>query len=125
MRKVAVIFIIAVFLPSLVLAWLAVRSLRDQQFVLERQRSLLYQGVTDGLARTVNDSLNAHQVEFSGQVESLAGTNEPRKIAARFDELIHTNWPLAAVGFSVTLSGNLLCPSPLSSPDCRDFYRDN
>src|ERR1041385_371503 len=99
MRKVAVIFIIAVFLPSLVLAWLAVRSLRDQQFVLERQRSLICQGVTDTLARTVNDSLAARQVEFSAQVENLAGTNEPRAIAARFDELLHTNWPLAEVGF--------------------------
>src|ERR1051325_868718 len=125
MRKVAIIFIIAVFLPSLVLAWLAVRSLRDQQFVLERQRLLLYQGVTDGLARAINDSLAAHQVEFSSQVETLASTNSPWLIAPKFDELLHTNWPLAEVGFSVTLAGNLLCPSPLSTPTCRDFYRDN
>ena len=41
MKKVALVFVMAVFVPSLVLAWLAVRSLRDQQFVLERQRSLL------------------------------------------------------------------------------------
>src|ERR1051325_7007916 len=101
MRKVAVIFVIAVFLPSLVLAWLAGRSLRDQQFVLERERSLLYQNVTDALARTINDSLADHQREFSVQVESLAGTNAPLAIAGNFDELIHTNWPLAEVGFSV------------------------
>src|ERR1041385_181752 len=125
MRKVAVIFIIAVFLPSLVLAWLAVRSLRDQQFVLERQRSLLYQGVTDALARTVNDSLTAHQVEFSAQVETLAGTNTPALIAKTFDELIHTNWPLAEVGFSVTLAGNLGSPTPLSRPVAREFYLAN
>jgi len=31
MRKVAVVFVLAVLAPSLVLAWLAVRSLRDQQ----------------------------------------------------------------------------------------------
>ena len=39
MRKVAVIFVIAVFVPCLVLAWLAVRSLRDQQFLVERQQA--------------------------------------------------------------------------------------
>src|SRR5213083_891157 len=107
MKKVAMVFVLAVFLPSLVLAWLAVRSLRDQQFVLERQRSLLYQGVTDALARSINDSLAARQLEFSAHVENLAATNAPRAIAASFDELIHTNWPLAEVGFSVTLAGNL------------------
>ena len=41
MKKVALVFILAVLLPSLVLAWLAVRSLHDQQFLLERQQSLL------------------------------------------------------------------------------------
>ena len=39
MRKVALVFVVAVIVPSLVLAWLAVRSLRDQQFVIERQQS--------------------------------------------------------------------------------------
>ncbi len=47
MKKVALVFVLAVFVPSLVLAWLAVRSLRVQQFLLERQQSLHYQGVAD------------------------------------------------------------------------------
>ena len=34
MKKVALVFVLAVFVPSLVLAWLAVRTLRDQQFLL-------------------------------------------------------------------------------------------
>ena len=33
MKKVALVFVLAVFVPSLVLAWLAVRSLRDQQLI--------------------------------------------------------------------------------------------
>ena len=53
MKKVALVFVLAVFVPSLVLAWLAVRSLRDQQFLLERQQSLLLQGVADALAAKV------------------------------------------------------------------------
>ena len=57
MKKVALVFLLAVFVPSLVLAWLAIRSLRDQQLVLERQQSLLYQGVTDSFTKDINDYL--------------------------------------------------------------------
>ena len=49
MRKVASVFVLAVFVPSLALAWLAVRSLRDQQFVLKNKQALLYQTVADSL----------------------------------------------------------------------------
>jgi len=35
MRKVAPVFVLAVFVPSLALARLAVRSLRDQEFIPE------------------------------------------------------------------------------------------
>ena len=69
MKKVALVFLLGVFVPSLVLAWLAVRSLRDQQIVLERQQALLYQGVADGLAKEVVGFLQARQREFNQQVE--------------------------------------------------------
>ena len=73
MRKLALVFVLAVLAPSLVLAWLAVRSIRDQQFLLERQQSLLYQSVTDTLAQNISDRLAQKQQEFSAQVETLAG----------------------------------------------------
>jgi len=57
MKKVALVFLLAVFVPSLVLAWLAVRSLRDQQFVLEREQSLLFQAVADSVATGVQGAL--------------------------------------------------------------------
>ena len=61
MKKVALVFVLAVFVPSLVLAWLAVRSLRDQQFLLERQQSLLYQGVADAAANGLQNALTENQ----------------------------------------------------------------
>src|SRR5882762_2951586 len=73
MKKVALVFVVAVLMPSLVLAWLAVRSLRDQQFLLERQQSLLYQRVTDALAQNISDYLSQQQQDFSAQVETLVG----------------------------------------------------
>jgi len=125
MKKVALVFVLAVFVPSLVLAWLAVRSLRDQQLVLERQQSLLYQGVTDSFAKDINDYLAEQQSEFNAQVEGLLAGADARASAASFDERLRKSWRLAEVGFCVTLSGNFLCLSPTSSPEARTFCVDN
>src|SRR5512136_2678385 len=102
MKKVALVFVLAVFVPSLVLAWLAVRSLRDQQFILERQQSLLYQGVADAKAKAVQDALADYQHSFSLEVAKLVGKRSPRDIAGSFDDLLRRDWPLAQVGFSVS-----------------------
>ncbi len=128
MRKVALVFVLAVLAPSLVLAWLAVRSLRDQQFLLERQQSLLYQGVTDSLAKAINDHIADQQREFDSRVESFATGTNPRASAAQFDQQIRGSWPLVEVGFCVTPSGNLICPTcPPShnTPELRNFCLDN
>src|SRR5581483_6627644 len=102
MKKVALVFVLAVILPSLVLAWLALRSLRDQQFLVERQESLLCQHATDGLAANISGYLAQRQQEFSAQVESIVDGQEPAGIASRFDEELRRRWDLAEVGFCVT-----------------------
>ncbi|HEX3624041.1 MAG TPA: HAMP domain-containing sensor histidine kinase [Verrucomicrobiae bacterium] len=125
MKRIALIFALAVILPSLVLAWLAVRSLRDQQFLLERQQSLLDQRATDALAQNVSDFLTQRQQEFAAQVENLAGARDAREIAAQFDDDIRKRWPLAEVGFCVTLSGKILSPLMNARPESQMFYFDN
>ena len=125
MKKIALIFALAVILPSLVLAWLAVRSLRDQQFLLERQQSLLDQRVTDSLAQNISDYLAQRQQEFSAQVENLSANKDAGEVAAQFDNEICQSWPLAEVGFCVTLSGKILSPSPDARPAAQMFYFDN
>src|SRR5204862_7571096 len=104
MKKVALVFVLAVFVPSLVLAWLAVRSLRDQQFILERQQSLLYQGVADSLAKQAENLLSDRQHEFGAQVEAMLEGYKGTQIALSFDNRLRTNWNLAEVGFVVTLN---------------------
>jgi signal transduction histidine kinase len=129
MKKVALVFVVAVLVPSLVLAWLAVRSLRDEQFLLERQQSLLYQRVTDALAANVSDHLSQQQQEFSAQVESLVASNDARTVAVQFDNQLRQHWPLAEVGFCVTLAGattcTITCPSPAAGPEAQRFLVDN
>ncbi len=125
MKKVALVFVVAVILPSLVLAWLAVRSLRDQQFLLERQQSLLDQRVTDALAQNISDYLSQKQQEFAAQVESLAANRDAQSVAAQFDNQIRQRWPLTEVGFCVTLSGKILSPPPNARPAAQMFRLDN
>ena len=129
MRKVGVVFVLAVLAPSLVLAWLAVRSLRDQQFLLERQQSLLYQQVTDTLAQRVTDRLSQQQQEFSAEVESIVASNGVSASAVHFDTQIRSASPLVDVGFSVTLSGRntstVTCPLPNAGPEAQRFLVDN
>ncbi len=125
MKKIALVFLLAVFVPSLVLAWLAVRSLRDQQLVLERQQSLLYQGVADALARQADGLMADRQNEFGWQVDSLLSSNQSGDLIFNFDSRLRTNWPLAEVGFVVTESCALLCPSPDQGPVAKTFYDEN
>ena len=125
MKKVALVFVLAVLLPSLVLAWLAVRSLHDQQFLLERQQSLLDQRATDALAQNISDYLAQQQQEFGAQVEALTADKDAREVASDFDEEIRQRWPLADVGFCVTLAGKILSPSPNARPAAKKFHLDN
>jgi len=125
MRKVALVFVLAVFVPSLVLAWLAVRSLRDQQFVLERQQSLLYQGVADAVAKDLVGYITERQREFGSQVEALLTGNKPLDAANSFDEQLRKGWPLAEVGFTVSLDGQCYSPSLFGGAEARKFRLDN
>jgi signal transduction histidine kinase len=125
MKKLALVFLLAVIVPSLVLAWLAVRSLRDEQYALERQRFLLYQGVADGLAKEADGLLKERERDFVFQVQALLASQTPRELAPVFDQRLRTNWPLAQVGWTVTLNGEILCPSPQGRPDERLFLAEN
>jgi signal transduction histidine kinase len=125
MKKVALVFVLAVFVPSLVLAWLAVRSLRDQQFLLERQQSLLYQGVADAVAAKVQEALADYQHTFALKVTALLRDSDSRAVARAFDSRLYKDWPLAQVGFAVTMTGEILAPAPQGRPEARTFYADN
>jgi len=125
MKKVALVFVVAVLVPSLVLAWLALRSQRDLQFLFERQQSLLYQRVTDALATDIANRLAQQQQEFSAQVETLATGRDAREVAAQFDNQLRQSWPLAEVGFCVTLSGKILSPAATARDETKTFFSDN
>jgi signal transduction histidine kinase len=125
MKKVAILFVVAVLAPSLVLAWLAARSLRYQQLELERQQTLLSQAEADRLARAVAGAITERQREFAQYVESLLASQQARDVAAGFDERLRQAWPVAEVGFVVTLNGDLLAPSVFGCAAAREFRVEN
>src|SRR5262245_21489017 len=101
------------------------RSLRDQQYALERQRSLLYQSAADGLAKDAQNLLVDRERDFVAQVQRLLSTQSARELALAFDETLRTNWPLAQVGCAVTVDGEILSPSPQGRPEARMFLTGN
>jgi signal transduction histidine kinase len=121
MRKFALIFVLAVLLPSVVLGWLALDSLRNQEFVFERQQELLLQGTSDMLAERIQGFLGEKLNEFGMQVDQLATGQD----AAGFDERIRTTWPDARVGFVVTLNGKLVAPSSKGDGSAQHFLEAN
>ena len=126
MRKVALVFVIAVIAPSLVLAWLALRSLRDQEAVLERQQTLLYQGVTDAVAAKIRSQVDELRGDFRSEVAKLLqGTTDVGSAASRFDAELRRRWPVADIGFVVALDGDVLAPSMYAGPDARRFRVEN
>ncbi len=125
MRKVAIVFILTVLIPSLGLAWLAVLSLRDQQYSLERQEFLLYQGVVDKLAQDAASYLDEQQQQFAAQVELMLQEKKPEVLAATFDDGIRKIWPMAEIGFAVSLEGRVLNPSLTGRPAARQFRLEN
>jgi signal transduction histidine kinase len=125
MRKVAVVFILAVVVPSLVLAGLALRSLRDQRLATERQETLLAEAAATELARKVEAALDDTLREFSLKADALIGTNPPSATTPAFDERLRSEWPAAAVGFVVTVEGSCISPSLFAHPEARKFRIEN
>jgi len=125
MKKVALVFALAVIAPSLVLAWLALRSLRDQEYAADRRQTLLYQNLADSKAAAVEQHVTSAQRAFAYSVENMCKTCQSRQLAEGFDARLRDAWPLAEVGFAVSLNGGILAPSLPGSAEARKFRVEN
>jgi signal transduction histidine kinase len=121
MRKFGLIFVWAVLLPSVVLGWLALDSLRNQELVFERQQELLLQGTSDTVSERIRGLVEEKVNEFGNQVDQMASDTD----VAAFDKRIRALWPAARVGFVVTLDGKLVAPSSRGDSVARRFLEAN
>jgi signal transduction histidine kinase len=126
MRRAALIFLAAILLPCLALAWLAVRSEQDQQVILQHQQAIIDQGVTDSLALNVRTQMDGVLADFVQRTQQLlAQESGPVELAHGFDQKIRETWPLAQVGFAVDLQGTIYAPTRSDGIPAQTFRKEN
>ena len=126
MRRMAGVFIIAVLVPTLVLAWLAMRSLRDQEIVANSQRAILHQSSTEALAADVNTFMDDVRLFYDQMVNDLVDEIDPEKLTTEFDRIAPQTWSQCLTAAVVTDKGRILCPKPSTTdPFARAFLAGN
>jgi hypothetical protein len=126
MRRSVWIFLASIFLPSLGLAWMAVRSTRDQQVVLEHQQVIICQNITDTLAQNIQSRMDGLRDDFVSTTQQLLNANaSPQILAEDFNRKLRDAWPMAEIGFAVNLDGKIYSPKTYEGPEAQTFRSEN
>ena len=124
MRKMAAVFVVAVLAPTLILAWLAMGSLRDQEIVANSQRAILLQRSSDALAADLNTFMDDVRVFFHQLLDDLMEEKGAEILSSRFDQIAPQLWQQCSAASVVTDQGQILCPTPASTdPRARVFLK--
>jgi signal transduction histidine kinase len=121
-RRIAVIFLVAVFVPSLVLGFLALRTAGEQRVILERQAAELYQKDADQLAAQLAEAVLGRQREFADRVRVLLSNLKPFRLAGDFGNALGPHEPGTA--FVVGPDGAVVAAQMRTREDAR-FLREN
>ncbi len=124
MKKSVWIFLLIVFLPAVVLGWLALRSADEQRIILERRTSELFQAQVDGVAAAVREAISVERRTFSEAVRRLlAEKPDPATLARDFPMALGVAWNRRAVGFAIGPDGQILAPTPTAATGNKDWGR--
>ena len=113
MKRIALVFIIAIMLPSVLLAVLAVRTLRVQEIAASSQRVALHQSTCDGMIANISLFMDDVRIFFSQEVDRLV-EREGASLIDTFDEKITDQWSQVSVGSVVSEAGLIISPVSLS-----------
>jgi len=105
------IFLLAIVLPSVGLGWLALRSANEQQIILERRTAELYQKETDAVASAARSLIEEERRGFAERVRQMLASESAPDLAHDFAAKLSRAWPRPAIGFALSVEGNLLSPS--------------
>jgi signal transduction histidine kinase len=126
MRRSVWIFFASILLPSFGLAWLAIRSVQDQQVVLEHQQVIISQNITDALAKNIQARMDQTRGDFVNATQQLLSANtSPVDLARDFNAKIREAWPMGEIGFAVNLDGEIYSPEPYDGPEAKTFRSEN
>lgn len=129
MKKLTTLFIVAVLGPSLVLAWLATRSLKDQEMVMRDQVERRAEGMTATVAQDVNVFMDDVRLFYRQQVDALVKENHGNfktNWLQDFDQSIRSRWGQVKVGTVIDGDGKVYAPLAKSQDlRVRNFLQDN
>lgn len=111
MKRQALIFLVAIFLPSFVLGWLALRAAGKQRILIERQAADLHQAETDAIASAVREAVEEKQRAFAESVRALVAKDSPGAVAENYGRLLASVWTDGGVPFAISPRGSLAYPS--------------
>lgn len=130
MKRIALVFFLAILLPSILLAVLAFRSVRDQSLVLNSQRALFYQSACDAVAAEITLFMDEVRV-FHGQLVDELVRRQNSGLVETYAVAITDSWSQAALGAVVDDRGNIITPRDGESAEAdrflanhRDFLRN-
>jgi signal transduction histidine kinase len=107
MKRIALVFLLSILLPAILLAVLAVRSLRDQELVVSSQRTQLHQSSCDALTERINLFLNDLR-GFYGELVDTAVSDPGNDAEADFHQFLESRWGQAAAGVVVSETGSII-----------------
>lgn len=107
----ATVFVVAVLVPTLVLAWLAIRSLRDQEMIANAQRAVLHQSSAEALAADVNTFMIDVRVFYRQLLDKLILEKGSDELSMTFDRIAPMRWSQCSAASVVTDDGEILCPN--------------
>lgn len=128
MKRPALIFFAAIFLPSLVLGWLALRTAGEQRVLIERQATDLHQAETDALAAALRTTIEEKQKSFVEVIRSLVARHGASALAENYGSLLNEAWSDGGIPFALTPQGTLAWPSSTGARQDRsqqEFLGDN
>jgi len=111
LKRLALIFLVAIFLPSLVLGWLALSTAGKQKILIERQAADLHQAETDVIASEIRNAIEAKQRAFAEAVRALVARDNAAALAENFGPLLSDIWTEGGIPFAITPGGTLAYPS--------------
>lgn len=126
MNRTAIVFVVGVFLPSLILGWLALRTIDEQQIILEQRTAALFQGETDFLAREAAAIMDSLQRQLDDRVQESLASSSPAQLADNFSTLM-ADLPAGVIPFALAPDGRMVTPAvdQDAPPAVRSFLLEN
>ena len=107
---------------------MSLRSANEQQIILERRTAELYQKETDAVAAAARSLIDEERRAFAERVRQLLATEVPAELARDFAAKLSRAWVRPAIGFALSVEGNLISPSAeeaKSDPERQRFLLNN